>query len=394
MRTSARLFLASNFAFLLACGGGGGGGTSTPPPAPPPPSPKIGVAAGAAHALALKANGTVWSWGSNFYGQLGDGTKTNRSTPAQVPGLSSVVAINATINSSSSALKSDGTVWSWGRNDSNQLGDGTGIDRVSPTQVTGLSGVTAIAAGNFHTLALKSDGTVWAWGTNGNGQLGDGTTVSKSTPVQVSGLSNVIAIEAGWFFSVALKADGTVWAWGSGSDGEIGNGTTPGTLSTPTQAIGLNGITHISAGVSHALARKSDGTVWAWGTGAFGEMGQGNTTSVNATPIQVLNVSGASSIAAGFSSSFAVLSSGAIKAWGLNTSGQLGDGSMTNRTSAVDTSTLNAGVSFMRGSSHTVAVKSDGSVWNWGVNSSGQLGDGTTNDRTTPAQIANFNLLQ
>jgi len=160
------------------------------------------------------ADGIPWAWGYNMFGQLGNGTTTSRITPAQVSGLTGVTAI-AGGSWHTIALKNDGTVWAWGRNDEGQLGDGTTTSRTTPVQVSGLTGVTAIAGGGHHTIALKNDGTVWAWGRNVTGQLGDGTTTSRTTPVQVSGLTGVTSIiAAGGALSLSLKNDGTVWAWG------------------------------------------------------------------------------------------------------------------------------------------------------------------------------------
>ena len=167
------------------------------------------------HSIALKSYGTVWAWGYNYYGQLGDGTNKDRDTPVQVSGLSGVIAI-AGGDGHTIALKSDGTVWAWGSNDSGQLGDGTTTNRNTPVQVSDLSGVTAIPCGGNHSIALKSDGTVWAWGDNYHGQLGDGTTdTERHTPVQVLGsggvgfLSGVTAIAGGGLHTIALKTDGT-----------------------------------------------------------------------------------------------------------------------------------------------------------------------------------------
>jgi Regulator of chromosome condensation (RCC1) repeat/Carboxypeptidase regulatory-like domain len=134
-------------------------------------------------------------------------------------------------------LKGDGTVWAWGSNSNGQLGNGTTTDSSTPVQVSGLSGVTAVAAGSAHAIALKGDGTVWAWGSNSNGQLGNGTTTDSSTPVQVSGLSGVTAVAAGSAYTIALKGDGTVWAWGSNSNGQLGNGTTDSLSPVPVPGL-------------------------------------------------------------------------------------------------------------------------------------------------------------
>ena len=200
----------------------------------------IAIAAGGSHTLALKSDGTVWAWGDNGYGHLGDGTTTERYTPVQVSGLTGVIAISAG-GYHSAALKSDGTVWAWGWNCEGQLGNGTTSDvNPFPVQVSGLTAVKAIAAGANYSKALKSDGTVWAWGAGYYGQLGDGTTVSKYTPVQVSGLTGVAAIGSGeyQFHSIALKSDGTVWTWGYNYYGQLGDGTTIN-KTAPTQVDGL-----------------------------------------------------------------------------------------------------------------------------------------------------------
>ncbi|MBI4492930.1 MAG: IPT/TIG domain-containing protein, partial [Chloroflexi bacterium] len=269
----------------------------------------IAVAAGGYHSLALKSDGTVWAWGGNGYGQLGDGSTSNRATPVQVSGLSGVIAVSAGWQHSL-ALKNDGTVWAWGNNRFGQLGDGTSSTvRTTPVQVSGLSGVVAIAAGGYHSLALKNDGTVWAWGANWYGALGDGTATNRLTPVQVPGLSGVMAVAAGSAHSLALKGDGTVWAWGGNYSGQLGDGTTVTTgcysRPTPVQVSGLSGASAIAAGASHSLALKSDGTVWAWGYNGYGQLGDGTTTG-HATPVQVSGLRGATALAGGLYHTLAV----------------------------------------------------------------------------------------
>jgi hypothetical protein len=260
------------------------------------------VAAGAYHSLAVKTNGTVWAWGYNYSGQLGDNTTVQRKAPVQVSGLSDVTHVAAGV-SHSLALKTNGTVWAWGENWECQLGDGTrGPNRLTPVQVSGLSGVTNVAAGAYHSLAVKTNGTVWAWGYNGYGQLGNNTTASTSTPVQVSGLSNVIAVAAGDSHSLAVKTNGTVWAWGNNWYGQLGNNTRYDHKYTPIQVSGLSNVTAVAAGQCHSLAVKTDGTVWAWGFNGNGQLGDNSTVQKNA-PVQVQALGAITLIAAGGSHS-------------------------------------------------------------------------------------------
>lgn len=363
--------------------------------------------------------GPALAWGTNGFGQLGDGTYASRTTPVAVNGLTTVTGIAAG-STHALGVKSDGTVWAWGDNAKGQLGNGTLIGRSSPVRVTGLTGVAAVAAGGAHSLALKADGSVVAWGDNSEGQLGDGTYTRRTTPVTVTGLSvgTVSAVSAGVGHSLALRKDGTVVAWGYNLFGQLGDGTITARAAPVLvrQATGtpLTGVTAIAAGGDHSLAIGTDGAVLAWGDNSFGEVGD-DTTENRANPTSVVvkppgaifpvELMGATAVAAGRDHSLALTSDGAIYAWGNNSGGQLGNDSFTNRSTAdvvtgLGGSAVTPVTAIAAGSFHSLARLDSiahpgtgvvpGELRAWGLNASGQLGDGTNAYRLTPVAVKNL----
>jgi hypothetical protein len=270
----------------------------------------VAIAAGSGHTLALKQDETVWAWGWNGDGQLGDGSTVDRTTPVQVRGLSGMAAITAE-GRFSVALKKNGTVWAWGWNSYGQLGDGSTTNRYTPVQVRGLSGVAAIAASSGHTLAVKKDGTVWAWGDNSYGELGDGSTTYRPKPVQARGIAGITAIAVEYMYNIGLKDDGTVWTWGA----EMLYDGTVTKLPAPLQVRGLSGVVAIAAGGDHTVALKDDGTVWAWGGNRWGELGD-DSRADSLGPVQVRGLSGVVAIAAGEGYTVALKNDGTVWAWG------------------------------------------------------------------------------
>lgn len=340
------------------------------------------ISAGFMHSAAVSDDGTVWTWGDNRWGQLGDGTNTARLSPVQVP-ISNVKTISAGFDITV-ALKNDGTVWAWGDNHYGQLSDGTNINRNTPAQVKGLEGVKAIAVGAGHVLALKDDGTVWAWGRGFRGELGiDSVNPTReerdiynlNTPTMAP-ITNVQAIDCGRFFSVALKNDGTVWAWGEGSDAEIGDGERVNRY-TPVQ-VPITDVKAISCGGSDTLALKNDGTIWGWGNNYGYCLGNLTIDEYQTTPIKARGISDAVAISAGDEHSLALKSDGTVWAWGFNQNGRLGYGrdSGQDMISPVEVKDLSNITSIRAGWGHSLALKNDGTVWAWGRNMEGQLGDG------------------
>lgn len=320
-------------------------------------SSMIAIGAGSYHSLSVKNDKTVWSWGFNAYGQLGDNTQTDAMYPVQVSSITNVKTVYGG-DTHSAALKNDNTVWTWGDNGtSGKLGINVttaGSKSLVPVQVLGqggvgnLTGITEISLSGYHTLALKNDNSVWSWGNNSNGQIGDNTTTPRPAPVQVVGaggsgtLTNIISVAAGYWHSLALKNDGTVWAWGANYSGELGNGSTGGTSNFPVQVSGLTNVIAIEAGESFSLALKSDNTVWAWGDNTYGQLGNNNSPTGSNVPVQVKGAGGS-----GFLSGIIALGAGGF---------------------------------------HSLALKNDQTVWEWGLGTYGELGNNSTSDSPYPVQ--------
>ncbi|MDM8556261.1 choice-of-anchor D domain-containing protein [Desulfococcaceae bacterium HSG7] len=365
----------------------------------------LSISGGDFHTLAIKTDSTVWAWGSNSDGQLGiGGTSSEQTTPVHVAtdalgqAFESIKAVAAG-RYHSIALKTDGTVWTWGSNSNGQLGhgtSGTGQKEMKPEQVS-ISDVIAIAAGKYHTVVLKNDKTVWAYGSNDDGQLGNSSYVSSITPVQVvtnssgTSLTNIIAISAGFAHTIALKENGTVWAWGFNQYGQVGDGSNlPGTsVAVAKQVVPLSGVVQIATGQNHSLALEAledGGTVWAWGWNSSGQLGDGSTTDYS-TPQQVSSISNITAIAGGGFHSLALEDDGTVWAWGNNYYGQLGTGDNTQKTYPVISALTTIGTSIAAGDRHSI-VLSDNDLWIWGRDYNGQLGDDDNKvDQNRPVQV-------
>lgn len=288
------------------------------------------ISAGNFFVLFLKNDGTVWGWGDNQFGEFGDGTNKETSLdPVQVAGLHDIIAIS-TSGTHCLALRRDGTVWSWGWNVAGQLGIGTtSRGEYTPVQVPGLSNVKKISAGDSYSMAIDGNGTLWAWGSNDKGRLGDGTTIMRLSPVQAL-IDNVADVKAGVMLAhtVALKSDGTVWAWGWNQEDELG--FVPGKdkeCHTPVQVKGIDNVAAISSTDSNSIALKKDGTVWIWGNGQQGRLGNGASYSADTpTPLQVPGLKNIIAIAGGYAHVMALSSDGSVYTWGDNSYGQIGNG--------------------------------------------------------------------
>ena len=339
--------------------------------------------------------GSLWGFGQNLYGGLGDQTLISKSSPIQVIGGGTNWKQVSAGGTCTSAIKTDGTLWSWGRNNNGQLGDNTIVNKSSPVQVSG-GGTNwkQVSAGGFHTTAIKTDGTLWTWGSNSLGQLGDNTIVSKSTPVQVTmgGVANTNwkqVVGGGQNYTAAIKTDGTLWSWGYNAFGNLGDNTIVD-KSTPVQVSG--GGTNwkqVSCALYHTAAIKTDGTLWLWGFNLNG--GLGDNTRVNkSTPVQV---SGGGTnwkqVACILQQTAAIKTDGTLWLWGRNDFGQLGLNDIIYRSTPVQV--IGGGTNWKQvciGSTsyHTAAIKTDGTLWVWGRNDFGQLGVNTTANISSPIQ--------
>ena len=338
------------------------------------------IAAGSDHSLFLESDGSLWAMGNNSDGQLGDGTTDGDNYQTNLPEQivpTNVTAIAAGANFSL-FLKSDGSLWAMGDNSDGQLGDGTYNQAILPEQIVA-SNVTAIAGGGSHTLFLKSNGSLWAMGNNGDGQLGDGSTdggnFNTNLPEQIVA-SNVTAIAAGGYHSLFLKSDGSLWAMGYNASGQLGNGATYNKTNRPAQIVASN-VTAIAAGWTYSLFLKSDGSLWAMGYNGYGQLGDGTYNQTN-RPEEIVATNVTAIVAANAHSLF-LKSDGSLWAMGNNSDGELGDGTY-NQAPLPEQIVANNVTAIAGGSDHSLFIQSDGSLWAMGDNTYGELGDGTTDD--------------
>lgn len=283
------------------------------------------IVSGWNHAFALRADGGVFAWGCNEYGQLGDDTFKARTVPAPVEGLRGVEILAAGYGFSLAVLGGDPWMWcgsdrggvlSWGHNNCGQLGDDTRTKRKKPALVEGLPRIVAVAAGCYHAVALDEHGCVWTWGNNKQGQLGDGTTTDRSTIVRVAGLPRVVSVFARDYHTHVVDVDGGVWRWGECS--------LMFSCSSPAPVQGLPPVKTLALGGGHVLALTPDGDVWAWGDNEHGQLGDGEDSLFRETPYPVELPRVISAVAAGRTHSLALAEDGSVYGWGDNEHGQLG----------------------------------------------------------------------
>ncbi len=345
------------------------------------------VSAGISHTVAIKNDGTLWAWGYNGYGQLGCVCFSAPPVSIQQTGAENNWKMVSAGSYHTLAIKKNGTLWAWGSNLYGSLGDSTKIDKKTPIQIGKDSNWISVDAGSDNSFAIKKDSTLWAWGKNTNGNLGIGSNNSSLIPIQIGTAKDWIKVSAGFYHTLGVKSNGTLWAWGQNNYSQLGDGGALSSINYPKQVgIDSNWI-DMSAGGQHNLSLKIDGTLWAWGDNTKWLCGTGVAGTVY-TPTKVGTDSNWVSISAfGFSGSMATKKDNTLWGWGINTTGQIGNGNNATKFYPIQINADSDWHLVSSGGGHTVAIKKDSSLWVWGRNDYKQLANGTTNNYYSPLSL-------
>lgn len=364
----------------------------TPPPAtvsrpryvPPTVPESVNLSSGWAHACVLARNHTALCWGFNHFGQLGDGSTTDRASPSPVVGLAGAVELSAGVTHTCARL-SNGTVACWGLNAHGELGDGSNTTRFVPVLAQPLGGVTQIASGDSFTCARLSNGTVACWGANEVGQLGDGTDIDRKVPTLVPGLTNVAEIAVGDAHGCARVTSGVVYCWGASSSGQVGDGFLTNHY-RPAAVVSLHDAAAIYLGPQRSCALTREGTARCWGRNDVGQLGDG-TRIARSTPLTLTSLGTVRTLSLALRHSCAIDTEHSLHCWGDNSDGQLGDGTTTARTTPPPSAVLSSVQSVSLGAGFSCSRQLDLSVRCWGSNDRGQLGVGGGADRGLPSPV-------
>lgn len=363
------------------------------------------VSGGSYHTLAIKTDGTLWGWGRNSSGQLGDGTRDQRIAPAQEALQTNTWRAVAAGHYHNAAIRTDGTLWTWGRNSDGQLGKNDVVHRSSPVQeVLGSTEWLTVSCGVYHVVAKRGTSTLWSWGMNTNGQLGLGDVVHRSSPVIIGANNTWKDASAGGYHTVAIKYDGTLWAWGRNTSGQVGDNTITHRSSPVQEITGTSTWKTIDAGGYHSAAIKTDNKLWSWGRNIRGAFGDGTVTQTSSPVQELLGKTNWKALSLGenftlgmtetpldFDDKYirkSIFEQGNHWNWGLNSVGQLGDTTIVNKSSPVQVSS--GGGNWKQTSTAfytTYGIKTDGRLWSWGYSFEGQLGDGTTTRKSSPVAV-------
>ena len=364
------------------------------------------VASGDEYLCAAAEDRTVWCWGLNHFGQLGNGTYTDSNTPTQVPGIATATQISAGNDHTCTRLE-DGTIRCWGSNFTGQLGNNTTARSNTPVQVSGITTAVQVSAGFDHTCAVLADGTIRCWGRNQNGQLGNGSHTRSTTPARVSGITTGVQVSSGYYHTCAVLEDGTVQCWGRNHHGQSGQSDVIDT-NTPNSVSNVHRATQVSVGLFHTCALLEDGTVSCWGENAFGQLGDGVQEAIDSddrpdttqaptaktytshNPLLVGGINTATRISAGDDHTCAVLADETVRCWGSNFGGQLGNGApIAHSDTPVQAWGIATATQISAGNNYSCAVTEDRTIKCWGYNNprTGKPGDGTIIGSTPPSSI-------
>ncbi len=348
------------------------------------------IGGGESHTCGVGTNGTMWCWGYNGFGQLGDGTEDDHRRPNQVGSATNWKTV-AVGTYHSCGLRTNDTLWCWGMNGYGQIGDGNGgfnVEQREPVRV-GSSTWTSVTLGEYHSCGVRSDGSGWCWGNNSNGQAGDNTAgTNRLDPVRVKGTGDWSSMSAGGAHSCGLKTNGSAWCWGYNGSGEVGDGTTDNSRLRPVRVGTATNWTSVAVGYQHSCGVRANRTAWCWGDNIDGQVGSGGLTSEYPTPTKVVGA-GWTAVFAGDLHGCGIKQDKSLWCWGANAAGQLGDNGTSPRNSPAQVSGGGTWRTAGGGSEHSCGVKTNGSAWCWGYNFSGQLGDGTVQERHVPVRVRN-----
>ncbi len=349
-----------------------------------------------------KTNGTYWapfaqdfspafSWGCNTCGPLGDGTTVDKSSPVSVVGgFTDWCQVDAGHNHSL-GVRTNGTAWAWGQGTNGRLGDNTNVSKSSPVLVSGgFSDWCQVSVGYMQSIGVRQNGTAWAWGAGIGGQLGDNTIVDKSSPVSVvGGITDWCQVSAGECYNLGVRQGGGAWAWGSAINGKLGDGTTVGKSSPVLVAGGFSDWCQVDAGNYHSLGVRQNGTAWAWGTGCRGQVGDGTTVNKSSPVLVVGGFTDWCQVSAGFVHSIGVRQNGTLWAWGQGVGGLLGDNTVVAKSSPVSVvGGFTDWCQVSAGGVHSLGIRTNGTAWAWGCGTNGRLGDNTTVNKSSPVLVS------
>lgn len=340
------------------------------------------------HNLGIKSDGTLWVWGLNQHGNLGVGDLLDRHQPTQIGNDTNWSSVSAGGEYHSLAIKTNGTLWAWGLNSDGQLGNGTYTRSLIPIRIGLDTNWKTVSGGSGYSVAIKKDNTLWTWGLNNSYQLSLPSTISKyNKPLQYDSSTNWESAYAGSYNIFALKTDSTLWGWGGNFFSQLGVLNTAGYgYPHPIQIDSNSKWVSIAAKYSHSAGIKKDGSLWTWGQNLYGQIGD-SSLATSFIPKQIGKYSNWKSVSVGWGHTIAVRSDNTLWAWGYNTWGSLGDGTTTDKYYPTKIGN-NTNWSFVSaGHSYSISLKSDGNLWSWGFNGQGQLGNGTTIDKLFPINI-------